>query len=209
MLNLAIFASGNGSNFRSIHRAVSEGRLAARIVLLVTDKATCGAVTFATAEGIPTRILTSEDLSSPARGAILLEATQRHGADFIALCGYLKLLPAEFVRAFANRILNIHPALLPAFGGKGMYGTRVHVAVLESGAKFSGPTVHLVDEEYDRGPIVAQRVVPVHDDDTVETLAARVLTEEHLLYPAVLQAFSEGRVTVSGSRTYILEHPRT
>ncbi|CAI5465202.1 unnamed protein product [Closterium sp. Yama58-4] len=119
---------------------------------------------------------------------------RQHGVDYIVLAGYLKLLPASLVEAFPRAILNIHPALLPAFGGKGYYGMRVHKAVIASGARVSGPTVHFVDERYDHGPIAAQAVVPVLPSDDPQTLGARVLAQEHQLYARVVAALCDGRV---------------
>jgi phosphoribosylglycinamide formyltransferase-1 len=133
-------------------------------------------------------------------GQALLEALDAHGADFIALAGYLKKIPAVVVDRFRHRMLNIHPALLPAFGGHGLYGRRVHEAVITYGAKVSGATVHLVDTEYDTGPVVLQESVPVQDDDTPEALAARVLELEHRLFPEALRLFAEGHVAVEGRR---------
>ena len=130
-------------------------------------------------------------------GAETLEALEEYGIQVILLAGYLRLIPPAVVQAFPRRILNIHPALLPAFGGKGMWGHHVHEAVLASGATFSGPTIHFVDEEYDTGTILAQWPVPVLSDDTPDTLAARVLKAEHVLYPIaaahLCQAVEEGR----------------
>jgi phosphoribosylglycinamide formyltransferase 1 len=120
----------------------------------------------------------------------LLRHLTGHHADLVVLAGYLKLVPGDVVSAFRGRMVNVHPALLPAFGGEGMYGRRVHEAVLASGARVSGPTVHLVGEEYDRGPILAQWPVPVDPNDTVESLAARVLAAEHRLLPAVVLALA-------------------
>jgi phosphoribosylglycinamide formyltransferase-1 len=127
-------------------------------------------------------------IADPADGNALLEALRAHGVELVVLAGYLKLVPATVVAAYDGRMLNIHPALLPSFGGKGMYGQRVHEAVLASGATVSGPTVHLVTAEYDRGPIVAQWPVPVQHDDTPTTLRDRVLATEHQILPAVVLA---------------------
>jgi len=118
-----------------------------------------------------------------------------HNVDLVVLAGYLKLIPSGVVGCFKRRILNIHPALLPSFGGKGLYGMNVHRAVVKSGARFSGPTVHFVDEEYDTGPILGQRVVPVSPTDSPEAVAARVLQQEWVLYPEAVAAMCDGRVT--------------
>ena len=134
-------------------------------------------------------------IEDPSNGAAIVAVLNEYSVDLVVLAGYLKLVPADVVETFENRMLNIHPALLPSFGGQGMYGQRVHKAVLESGATISGPTVHIVTAEYDRGPIVAQWPVPVRPDDTVDSLQERVLAVEHKLLPAVvLAAASAGRV---------------
>ena len=204
-LQLGVFASGRGSNFTKIVEAVETGRLAADIRLLVTNNPTAGALDTATARGIETAVLRRNECSSRSffveQMAGILENA---GVDFVALAGYMRKIPPEIVRSYENRMLNIHPALLPHFGGKGMYGTRVHRAVLEAGCKVSGVTVHLVDAVYDRGPIVAQRCVPVKPGDTVERLAARVLKEEHILYPQVLRHFARGEVWISGKMAEVV-----
>jgi phosphoribosylglycinamide formyltransferase-1 len=133
----------------------------------------------------------------------LIAAFREVGADTIALAGFMRKLGPAFLRAYPQRILNIHAALLPCFGGQGFYGHRVHEAVVESGARFSGATVHFVDELYDHGPIILQAVVPVEDDDTPETLAARVLEQEHRIYPEALRLLAEGRLLVEGRRVRI------
>ena len=142
-------------------------------------------------------------LPTPSLDARLIAAFRDVGADTIALTGFMRMLGPDFLQAFPQRILNIHPALLPCFGGQGFYGRRVHEAVLESGARFTGVTVHFVDELYDHGPIILQAVVPVEDEDTVETLAARVLEQEHRLYPEALRLLAEGRLEIHGRRVRV------
>ncbi len=191
MKRLAVFVSGHGSNLRSIHAAATAGDIPAQVALVVTDKPDCPAAAFAGRNGI-------QVLQFPAPGRApqaLSETFQQLGIDMVLLAGYLQRVPAELVRAYPKAMLNIHPALLPAFGGFGYYGRRVHEAVIASGAKYSGVTVHFVDEDYDHGPIVAQAVVPVHSDDTPDTLAARVLEQEHRLYPQVVAALCAGSVS--------------
>jgi len=203
-MNLAVFVSGSGTNLQAIIDAVAEGKLSAKIRLVLSSRADAFALRRAEKHGIPTVYLSSKEFDSREKFVrAMMETLQRHQVDFIALAGYMRRVPPEVVQKFKNRITNIHPALLPAFGGKGMYGIRVHRAVIEYGCKVTGVTVHIVDEEYDHGPIVAQRCVPVLDDDTPETLAARVLEVEHQLYPEVLQLFAEGRVIVEGRRVKI------
>ncbi|GJU93197.1 phosphoribosylglycinamide formyltransferase, chloroplastic [Tanacetum coccineum] len=155
----------------------------------------CGGAQYARENGIPVIIFPNtkgepEGLSSDD----LVAALSTYKIDFIFLAGYLKLIPSELIRAYPNSILNIHPSLLPAFGGKGYYGTKVHKAVIASGARYSGPTIHFVDENYDTGRILAQRVVPVLANDTAEELAARVLRQEHKMYAEVAAAICEERV---------------
>jgi phosphoribosylglycinamide formyltransferase-1 len=200
-MRLAVFASGSGSNFQAILEAVAAGTLPAEVVLCVSNKPTAYALERAAAHGVPTAVLdprSSEFTGEDDYTARLLETLARHRVNFIALAGYMQKIPVAVVGAFRGRILNIHPALLPRFGGKGMYGKHVHRAVLDAGEGESGATVHLVDEEFDTGPIVLQRRVPVQAGDTPETLAARVLTVEHRLYPEALRLFAEHRISVSG-----------
>ncbi|KAI3815107.1 hypothetical protein L1987_14763 [Smallanthus sonchifolius] len=190
--NLAVFVSGGGSNFRAVHQATVRGDVHGRFVVLVTNKHDCGGANYARENGIPVIIYPSmkgepEGLSSND----LVVALSKYKIDFILLAGYLKLIPSELIRAYPNSILNIHPSLLPAFGGKGYYGAKVHKAVIASGARYSGPTIHFVDEHYDTGRILAQRIVPVLANDTVEELAARVLRQEHKLYAEVAAAVCE------------------
>ena len=190
MKRLGVFASGTGSNLRSIYAATESGDIPARIVRVVTDNPDCQAASFARGEGV-------EALTYPASGATpdsLVEALRQARIDVLILAGYMKLVPREVLAAYPRAVLNIHPALLPAFGGRGYYGLRVHEAVIDSGAKFSGATVHFVDEQYDHGPIVAQAVVPVLAEDSPATLAARVLEQEHQLYPQVVAALCSDQV---------------
>ncbi|HOJ05111.1 MAG TPA: phosphoribosylglycinamide formyltransferase [Bacteroidota bacterium] len=202
MLHLAVFASGTGSNLRAIHAAIEHGSLSARLAVVLSNRREAGALDFAREHGIPAVSLAG--LAGPDEEAPrILEVLRQHGADFVALAGYMRLVPSEVVAAYGGRMLNIHPALLPSFGGKGMYGHHVHEAVLAAGVKVTGVTVHLVDELYDRGPIVMQACVPVHDDDSAETLAARVLLTEHQVYARALQLFAEGRVKIMNHRSVI------
>ncbi len=192
----AAFASGGGTNLQALldHRPAAP---CWRIGLLVADREGIGALERARRAGVPTRVIPTWGRSRAEVAAETLAALEEHGVQVIFLAGYVQLVPPEVVARFRRRILNIHPALLPGFGGQGMWGHHVHEAVLASGVRLSGPTVHLVDEEYDRGMIVAQWPVPVIPGDTPETLAARVLQVEHRLYPLaadhVCRALAEGR----------------
>lgn len=190
MPNLAVFASGGGSNLGALLDAVDDGRLDARVALVVTDRDVCGALDRAHQRGIATAVLAPNAFATEDDfGAALLEALAAHGVDAVLLAGYLKKIPVAAVRAYDGRMLNLHPSLLPAHGGPGMYGRRVHEAVLAAGDAESGCTVHLVSERYDDGPILAQVRVPVVAGDTPDALAARVQAEEHKLYPAVAATF--------------------
>ena len=201
---LGIFASGRGSNFQAILNSIREGWLDAEIRLLLSNNPDAGAITTAKENNIPAAVISSGDFSPRSLFVdAMLSALSRHGVQLIALAGYMKKIPIEVISAYRNRIVNIHPALLPSFGGKGMYGHYVHEAVIEQGCKVTGVTVHIVDEVYDHGPIVAQRCVPVEENDTAATLAAHVLKVEHQLYPEVLQLFALGRVEVQKRRAIV------
>ena len=193
-LKAAVFASGGGTNFQALldHQRTDPPW---RIALLITDRPTAGALDRALAMQVPSLVVPTKDRPPDDVGAEMLAGLDDHDVDVIFLAGYLKLVPPEVVSRFANRILNIHPALLPAFGGKGMYGMNVHRAVIESGVRVTGATVHLVDEEYDRGRILAQWPVPVQPGDTPQDVAARVLAAEHVLYPEAADHLCRGLKT--------------
>ncbi len=189
----AVLASGSGTNMQALLDHEDEGA-AYRIELLITDRP-CAAEERARAGGRAAYRVDFEDAGIVAGagevpGDRVLRLLRRHRAEGALLAGFLKLVPASVCRAYPDRILNIHPALLPSFGGRGMYGHRVHEAVLRSGATLSGPTVHFVNERYDEGRILAQWPVPVHPGDSAEALAARVLEAEHALYPAAADALA-------------------
>ncbi len=174
---------------------------------MVSDKAECGGVAHAQAAGIPTARYPApkDDAAAGLSPDALLAELRERRVGLVLLAGYLKLVPPALCRAFPRAILNIHPALLPAFGGKGMYGSRVHAAVIAAGARFSGPTVHFVDEEYDRGVILAQRCVPVLPGDSADDLAHRVLLQEWRVYPEAVAALCAGRVTWRADGVPIIE----
>ena len=194
---IAVLASGGGSNLGAIlsHLDSLGDARRADVVAVGSDRASAGALDRARARNIEAVVL--ETPRNP-QGEPLANMLQRVGADLVVLAGYLRLVPAEVVQRHHGRILNVHPALLPAFGGSGMYGIRVHQAVIDAGAHLSGPTVHFVDEVFDRGPIIAQWPVPVLPGDSAESLAARVLRAEHALYPRVVHALASGAVRLGG-----------
>jgi formyltetrahydrofolate-dependent phosphoribosylglycinamide formyltransferase len=205
-LKIAVFASGAGSNFHAILEAIRGGKIPnASIAVVISNNSDAGALALAKTNGIPAVHMSQKQFASADEFTIGLLAVLREAkANFIVLAGYMKKIDPRVVQTFRNRIVNIHPALLPAFGGPGMYGKFVHEAVIVSGAALSGATVHLVDEEYDRGPIVLQRFVPVEPADTPETLAAKVLKVEHELYPEVIRLFALGKVVVDGQHVTIM-----
>lgn len=196
---IAVLASGGGSNLQALLDHFNAGSSPrrrgtppGRIALVVSDRAQAGALERAAGARVPTHVIPVGGRNENEIARELIELFERHAIGIVALAGYLKLVPDAVVKRYRGRIVNVHPALLPAFGGPGFYGARVHRAVLESGATVTGPTVHLVDEEYDSGRILAQWPVPVLERDTPETLAARVLEVEHVLYPAVVEALARG-----------------
>ena len=206
MLHVAVFGSGRGSNFQAILTAIQQGTIPdARISLAVSNNSGAGLLEIARTNGIPAIHMSRKDFPGDERfvGA-MMDALRTHETNFIALAGYMKQVPSPVIAAYRNRIVNIHPALLPRFGGKGMYGHHVHEAVIAAGERVSGATVHIVDEEYDRGPIILQRQVPVDPGETPESLAAKVLTIEHELYPEALRLFAAGKVVVHHRTVTIL-----
>jgi phosphoribosylglycinamide formyltransferase 1 len=182
-VRVAVLASGGGTNLQALLDALTDSSLA-RVARVITNRPNAGAVERAQQRGIPTTVL-----HDPDDAAELLTALD--DAQLVVLAGYLKLIPASVVARFRGRMINIHPALLPDFGGPGMYGHHVHEAVLASGVKESGVTVHFVDEAFDRGAIIAQERVPVEPGDTPDTLAARVLKAEHRLLSKVVLELAE------------------
>ncbi len=202
-IGILLSGKGRGSNMRTIVQACREGRIDGEVALVVSTSRETPAIQAAQELGVPTQVIPADEYENhEALDEALIHAFEAAQVRLICLAGYMRLLGPTFLRRFP--VMNTHPALLPAFGGKGFFGRRVHEAVLDSGVRFSGPTIHFTDEEYDHGPIVLQAVVPVLDDDTVETLSARVLKEEHRLYPEAIQLFAQGRLRVEGRRVRIL-----
>jgi formyltetrahydrofolate-dependent phosphoribosylglycinamide formyltransferase len=198
---VAVLVSGGGTNLQALlDRFGREGRPdgAAAVRLVLSDRPGVRALERARAAGVETAVVPPGEFEgTQAVGEALLARLRAHGVELVVLAGYLRLVPAVAVAAFRGRMVNVHPGPLPAFGGPGLYGRAVHEAVLRAGLKVSGPTVHFVDERYDTGPIIAQWPVPVFAEDTVETLAERVLHVEHRLLPAVLSALARGRISLA------------
>ena len=205
MKNIVAMVSGGGTNLQAIFDAIDRGEIDGQVTLVISSSSKAYALERARMRGIPTLALpkkafkTSEECQQ-ARHEALIKANP----DLIVLAGYLGILGKETIRAFEGRILNIHPALIPSFCGKGMYGHNVHEAALKYGVKLSGATVHFVSEDIDAGPIVFQGSVPVMDDDTPDTLAARILPVEHELLPRAVALFCADRIKIDGRRVSII-----
>ena len=196
-LRIAVLISGGGTTLANLLEKKISGQLNVEIPLVIASNAKAGGLVIAQKAGIATSVVTPKSQPTPeAYSEAIFSACRAAGAQYVVMGGFLThvLIPADF----ENRVLNIHPALIPAFCGKGFFGHRVHEAVLEYGARVSGCTVHFVDNQYDHGPVILQKTVPVLDDDTPETLAARVFAAECEAYPEALRLLSTGRVTVEG-----------
>lgn len=197
-MNIGFLASHGGSNMQAIIDAARKGALQAKPVVVISNNGSSTALERARNEGIPCFYLSGKTHPDPDRlDEAILGTLIAHNVDIVALAGYMKKLGPKTLSHFKGRILNIHPALLPRHGGKGMYGIHVHESVIAARETESGVTIHLVTDEYDRGPIIAQVRVPVEPDDTPEVLAARVLVQEHILYPATLQRIVTGEINLN------------
>ncbi|MEK6605432.1 MAG: phosphoribosylglycinamide formyltransferase [Nitrospirota bacterium] len=198
-LRLAVLASGRGSNFQAIIDAITEGRLHAVLAVVISNKAEAQALERARKHGAPAVFL--DPKATPGReayDAVILEHLRQHDVGLVALAGYMKIVTRVLIDAYANRIMNIHPSLLPSFPG-----LQAQQQALDWGAKVSGCTVHFVEEGVDTGPIIQQAAVPVLEGDTAESLEARILVQEHRIYPEAIQLFAEGCLTVEGRRVHI------
>jgi formyltetrahydrofolate-dependent phosphoribosylglycinamide formyltransferase len=206
-LKLAVFISGGGRTLKNFLDLTAEDRLPIDIRLVISSSANAGGLAFAKEANVPTAIFNRRDFpSDQAYGDAIFAACREARVDYVAMAGFLKLAPVP--DDFAGRVLNIHPALIPAFCGHGMYGHRVHEAVLAAGVKVTGVTVHFVDNQYDAGPIVWQQPVPVFDDDTPETLADRVFEVEKEAYPQVLRLLAAGRIQLKGRKVRLAPSKR-
>jgi len=199
-MRIAVFASGGGSNFQAIADACLDESIPAEVACCIASRPDAGVIERAKKMEIDVHVLSSHPEGLAGE---MLRVLAEYNVDLIALAGFMTMIPESVVRLYRNRILNVHPALLPDFGGKGMYGMNVHRAVIESGAAVSGATIHLVDEEYDTGAIVLQESVEVNNSDRPEDLAARVLLVEHRLYPRAIALFAKNMVQVKGRHVEI------
>jgi phosphoribosylglycinamide formyltransferase 1 len=197
---LGVLLSGRGSNFEALAESVAAGRIPdAEIAIALSNREDARGIEKARVFGVEARVISSKGLEREAYDKLVIAALQEKRVDLVCLAGYMRLLSPQFVAAFRNRILNIHPSLLPAFPG-----LEAQRQALEHGAKFSGCTVHFVDENLDAGPIVLQACVPIKDSDTPETLAERILREEHRIYTEAVRIVLEGRYRIEGRRVLIL-----
>ncbi len=196
---IAVLLSGGGTNLQAIIDAIEAHQLDAKIELVLSNKADAFGLTRARKHGIATEVLDHKAYASrEAFDRAVVDLLRRRGVELVALAGFMRLLSPVFIKAYSNRIMNIHPALLPSFPG-----LQVQKKAVEHGVRFAGCTVHFVNEECDEGPIIIQAVVPVFPDDTAESLAARILKQEHRIYPRAIQLYAEGRLHVSGRRVLV------
>lgn len=201
-LRLGVLASGRGSNLQAIIDAAAGGELNAEVVVVISDQAEAYALERARRHGIPASFINPKSFAAKADyEKAIVEQLNRYGVELVCLAGYMRIVGATMLDAFPNRIMNIHPALLPAFPG--LHGQE---QAWRYGVKYSGCTVHFVDEGVDTGPIIIQAVVPVLDDDTAETLAARILEQEHIIYPEAIRRFAAGRLKIAGRKVFTREN---
>jgi phosphoribosylglycinamide formyltransferase-1 len=203
-VRLGILISGRGSNFEAIAHSIGRGKLDAEIAVLISNRANAPGIEIAREHGIPLRVIPSAGVEREIYDNLLIDELRTHQVDLVCLAGFMRMLSTGFVRAFPGRVLNIHPSLLPAFAG-----LDAQRQALEYGAKITGCTVHFVDEFLDSGPIVLQSAVPVLDQDTVESLSARILSQEHIIYPKAIQWIVEGRVLIEGRKVKLLDENKT
>ena len=203
-LRLAVLLSGRGTTLENFLHQIEAQSLDAKVVLVISSSPSAGGLEIARGANIPTAVFKRRDFEDrQAYSAAIFERCRTVNPDLVALAGFLKRL--SIPDDFQNRIMNVHPALLPSFGGRGLYGSHVHEAVLAHGAKVSGCTVHFVDDQYDHGPIILQRTVAVLDDDTPVSLAARVVEQERIAYPRAVELFAERKLRVEGRRVFVDE----
>ena len=204
--NIVIFASGAGSNFKNIKNSIDNGNINGIIVLLISNNPNCGAVKFARKHSINCEIINDYRYKNinekDNRYKLVLDS---YKTDLILLAGFMKRIPINLINDYKNKIINIHPSLLPKYGGLGYYGMRIHQSVIENNEKETGVTIHFVTENYDEGPVIMQRKIIVRIDDTPETISKRVLQVEHDIYQLVVKAFCSNRITFNKNKVIINE----
>jgi phosphoribosylglycinamide formyltransferase-1 len=203
MVKLGVLVSGSGSNLQAIIDNIEGGRLDARIQIIVSNLSGVYALERARKHGIPSLVLLHKGLKREEFDQKLVEVLKAHDVELVVLAGFMRIVTPVLLRAFPMRVMNIHPALLPAFPG-----THVWQAEVDYGVKFAGCTVHFVDEGTDTGPIIIQAVVPVYDEDTADTLNARILKQEHKIFSQAIQLYAEGRIKIQGRRVLTPGHPQ-
>lgn len=204
-LPIGVLLSGSGTNLQAIVDTIARGELAAAIKVVISNRADAYGLVRARHHGLPTAVIAHTDFPSrEAFEAELIQTLQAHHVELVVLAGFMRLCSPFFIRAFPQRIMNIHPGLLPAFPG-----THAQRQALERGVRIAGATVHFVDEEMDHGPIIAQAAVPVYADDTEETLSARILAQEHRIYSQAIQLYAENRLHIQGQKVVIRDEQRT
>ena len=202
MFKIAVLISGGGSNLLSIINQIEEGNINAKIHCIISDRESAKGLLKAKEKGIDTFVISKKKYGTKTSEKIL--ELLREKVDLIVLAGYLSILDGEILKEFKNKIINIHPSLIPSFSGNGMYGIKVHEAAIKKGVKFSGCTVHFVNEEVDGGAIINQALVPVYFEDTAKTLQERILIEEHKILPEVIKAFSLNKIKLENGKVKIL-----
>ena len=204
-LSLGVLISGSGTNLQAIIDAIEHGELKVVIQTVISNRADAYGLTRARNHGLPTVVIPHQNFPSRETfEAEVIRELHAHGVELVVLAGFMRLLSPFFIRAFPQRIMNIHPALLPAFPG-----THAQRQALERGVRIAGATVHFVDEEVDHGPIIVQAAVPVYPDDTEESLSARILAQEHRIYPQAIQLFAEGRLEIRGHTVIVHNESRS
>lgn len=205
MVNIGVLISGNGTNLQAIIDGIKKGRINGSIKLVISNRKDAYGLVRCQKENIESMYINPKEYDDLAYNRRLMEEFKKRDIDLIVLAGYMRVLSKEFVKNYENRIINIHPSLIPSFSGKGYYGERVHRAALDYGVKYTGATVHFVDEGTDTGPIILQEVVPVYDEDTVETLSQRVLEVEHRILVEAVSLYCQNKLMVDGRKVKIVK----
>lgn len=205
MVNIGVLISGNGTNLQAIIDGIKKGRINGSIKLVISNRKDAYGLVRCQKENIESMYINPKEYDDLAYNRRLMEEFKKRDIDLIVLAGYMRVLSKEFVKNYENRIINIHPSLIPSFSGKGYYGERVHRAALDYGVKYTGATVHFVDEGTDTGPIILQEVVPVYDEDTVETLSQRVLEVEHRILVEAVSLYCKNKLMVDGRKVKIVK----
>lgn len=205
MLKIGVLISGSGTNFQAIVETIEDENINAKVELVISNKKDAYGLKRAESRGIRALYLDSKDFNNIEDYDLkLIEEFKKRDIELIVLAGYLKVLSSDFIEAFKNKIINIHPSLLPSFGGRGCYGEKVHEKVLNYGCKYSGATVHFVDNGVDTGPIILQKIVEIDEDETINSLKQKVLTIEHKILPMAVKLFAEERIVLNSRKVKIL-----